>query len=206
MTALSFDFEQNLAALREAAKRRSPEQTQFLLRRIFLAMPFYRALAVAVERTYRHLETFERYHPEARWARQSLVQITSLGTAPGKLPDDALEPAFTTPGTANFIKALFDLAHASRQGSQPEARVGYLVSAVVNAIMAELVELWYGSRLADWERVRRNSYDAATGQYSDPEATQIAYRFWTDETVALRDIDAWLEVTDNIEKKLSRQW
>lgn len=203
---MRFDFDQTLDALRAAAQARDPEQTQFLLKRIFLAMPFYRALAVAIEQTYRHLEIFERYHPEARWARQSLVQIASLGTAPGKLPDEAMEPTFTTPGTANFIKALFDLAHASRQSNLLEARVGYLVSAVVNAIMAELVALWYEPRLADWERVRQNSYDPATGQYSDPEATQIAYHFWTDAQVTQRDIDAWLEVTDNITKKLERQW
>ncbi len=196
-------MDDDLEALRKAAQERDPNQAQFLLKRIFLNMPFYRALAVAVERVYRHVETFERDHPDAIWARQALVQIASLGAAPGELPPEAMKD-FNSPGAANFVKALFDLAHATRQGSQIEARIGYLVSAVVNAIMAELVASWYGPRLDEWERVRQNRIDPATGQYSHPEANQIAYRFWTDADVARRDTAAWQQVVDRIAQHMNR--
>lgn len=185
--------EDDLAALRQAAQDRDPNQTQFLLKRLFLSMSFYRALAVAVERAYAYLDTFERQHPQQPWARQVVVQITSLGTAPGDIPDEAKQ-SYATPGTANFVKALYDLAHACRPNNQMEARIGFLVSAVVNAMMAELVESWYGSRLNDWERVRQNV----------PEANEIAYRFWTDTDVAQRDVAAWLAVADSVEEKIKR--
>jgi hypothetical protein len=193
----------DLTALRQAAEERNPEQTQFLLKRIFLQMPFYRAMAVAVEQLHRYVETFEREYPQAKWARQVLVQIASIGTAPGELPADAMRE-YEKPGAMNYVKALSDLAHATRQSNQLEARVGYLVSAVVNAMMAELVESWYRQRLDEWARVRGNQFNPATGQYSDPEATMIAYRFWTDDNVAQRDTALWLQVVGNIETKMKR--
>jgi hypothetical protein len=201
--AMSESVIDDLAALRKAAAERDPNRTQFLLKRLLLNMTFYRGLALAVERAYAFLPTFERYYPQAIWARQVLVQIASLGTAPGDIPAEARQ-AFTSPGAANYVKVLYDLAHATRQSQQMEARIGYLTSAVVNTIMAELVEAWYGGRLSDWERVRQNQFDPATGQYSDPEATQIAYRFWTDEDTAQRDTAAWLAVADSVEEKMQR--
>ena len=44
------------------------------------------------------------------------------------------------------MKALSDLAYALQPGPLPP-RIGYLVSATVNAIMAELVEHYYGQCL-----------------------------------------------------------
>ena len=192
----------DIDALRQAARERNPEQTQFVLKRLFLNMSFYRALAVSVERAHAFLETFERYYPGADWARQVIVQITSLATAP-QLPAEALRD-YTAPGAANFFKALSDLAHSVQQNEQKEARIGYLVSAVVNAITAELVETYYGDRLDDWECVRTSRIDPATGQYEDPEVTRIAYDFWTDETVAARDITAWLAVADAVAANMER--
>jgi hypothetical protein len=52
--------------------------------------------------------------------------------------------------------------------------------------------------------VRGNQFNPATGQYSDPEATMIAYRFWTDDNVAQRDTALWLQVVGNIETKMKR--
>ncbi len=193
----------DLAALREAAHNRDHDQMQFLLKRLFGQVPFYHALVIPVERAHGYVDTFERYHPEAVWARQILVHIATVGTTPGELPNEAMRE-YPTPGSANFVKAVFDLGNAVYQEHPLEARVGYLVSAVVNAIMAELVEAWYGSRLADWTRVRQNQFNPATGQYTDPEATQIAYRFWTDEAITQRDVAAWLAVADAVERIVQR--
>ena len=56
------------------------------------------------------------------------------------------------------MKALADMAHALQNGPLPP-RVGYLVSATVNAIMAELVEQYYGARMEQWQFVRENPSD-----------------------------------------------
>jgi hypothetical protein len=79
-----------------------------------------------------------------------------------------------------------------------------MASAVVNAIMAELVEAWYGERDAAWQRVRENTINPETGEYSDSQATRIAYVFWTSAETAQRDTATWLEIADNIEAKLKR--
>ena len=88
------------------------------------------------------------------------------------------------------MKALADLARALQPGELP-GRIGYLVSATVNAIMAELVEQYYGRRLDAWALAREEP--------SSPAAQRIAYAFWTDEEVALLDTDAWLQIADAIE-------
>jgi hypothetical protein len=187
--------ESDLVALRQAATNRDHEQIQFLLKRLVLRLPFYHALVIAVEQAHGYVGTFERYHPDAVWARQVLVHIATVGTTPGDLPDEAMHD-YTTPGSANFVKAVFDLGNAAFQEHPMEARIGFLVSAVVHAIMAELVEVWYGARLADWERVRQNP--------NAPEAAQIALRFWTDEAISQRDTEAWLNVADRIEQHVNR--
>lgn len=186
---------ETLAKLRKAAESRDPEQCQFLLKSLFMNMEFFLAFAVVVERAQSFLETFEHYYPDAKFARQILMQMVNTGTAPGKLPPEALRD-FEYPGAANYMKALADMAFALQNGPIPP-RIGYLVSATVNAIMAELVEHYYGAHMDQWEFVRKNP--------ADPQSTQIAYSFWTDEDVALLDTDHWLEVADSIEKHLERQ-
>lgn len=189
---LSDDF---VRKLRQAAEKRDPEQCQFLLKALFMEMEFYLAVAVVVERAQTFLETFEHYYPDAGFARQILMQMVNTGAAPSRLPPQALRD-FEYPGAANYMKALSDLAHALQQGPLPP-RIGYLVSATVNAIMAELVEHYYGRRMDHWSLVRE-----------DPEsskAREIAYAFWTDDEIALLDTDHWLQVAESIEKHRQRQ-
>jgi hypothetical protein len=88
--------------------------------------------------------------------------------------------------------------------TQLEARFGYLVSAVEHAIMAQLVEDWYGKRTIYWERVQNNQLDPQTGEYSDPDATKIPYQFWTDAKIAKRDIKLWVAVADKISERINR--
>ncbi len=189
------DAERRIEQLRQAAEARDPEQCQFLLKSLLLDMEFYLALAVAIEPAQGFLPTFEHYYPDAKFARQILMQIVNTGTAPTRLPPEALRD-FELPGAANYLKALSDLAHAMQQGPLPP-RIGYLVSAIVNAIMAELVEQYYGRRMEAWAIVR--------GEPSTARAQEIAYAFWTDEEIALLDTDYWLSLADSIEKQLERQ-
>lgn len=185
-----------LNRLRQAAEARDPERCQFLLKTLFLDMEFYAALAVAIERAQSFLETFELYYPEGIFARQILMRMVNTGTAPARLPPEA-QRDFDFPGGANFMKALSDLAHALQPGPLPP-RIGYLVEATVNAIMAELVEHYYGARMDHWQIVR--------GQPEAPAAREIAYAFWMDEEVALLDTDHWLSVADSVEAHLARQF
>ena len=186
----------SLDKLRNAAEARDPERCQFLLKSLFMELDFYLALAVAIERARSFLETFETYTPDGVFARQILMQMVNTGTAPPRLPPEA-QRDFAYPGAANFMKALTDLAHALQPGPLPP-RIGYLVSATVNAIMAELVEHYYGPRPQAWAQVR-----AAP---AEPAAGEIAYAFWTDDDIALLDSDHWLQVADSIERQLQRQY
>ena len=185
-----------LQELRTAAEARDPERCQFLLKSLFMEMNFYLALAVVIERAQSFLETFELYYPDGAFARQILMQMVNTGTAPARLPPEAMQD-FEYPGAANYMKALADLAHALQQGPLPP-RIGYLVSATVNAIMAELVEHYYGRRPDAWSQVR----EAPEGE----QAKRIAYDFWTNEEVALLDTDHWLQVADSIETHWQRQY
>ena len=155
----------DLDALRKAAHDRDHEQIQYLLKRLVMRLPFYHALAIAVERAHAYAPTFERYYPDATWARQVLVYIATVGQTPGELPPEAMRE-YSSPGSGNFVKAVFDLGNAAHQEHQMEARLGYLVSALVNVVMAELVEAWYADKLADWERARGNQVDPATDRKS----------------------------------------
>ena len=184
-----------LAKLRNAAEARDPERCQFLLKSLFMEMEFYLALAVVIERAQSYLDTFELYAPEGGFARRILMQMVNTGTAPARLPPEAMRD-LEFPGAANYMKALSDLAQALQQGPLPP-RIGCLVGATANAIMAELVEHYYGRRMDAWQRVRENPETA--------EARDIAYAFWTDEEVALLDTDHWLQVADSVEAQLRRQ-
>lgn len=188
-------YEVHLRQLREAAESRDPERCQFLLKSLYMSLDFYLALAVAVERAQSFLETFELYYPDGQFARRILTQMVNTGMAPARLPPEA-QRDFHYPGAANYMKALSDLAHALQPGPLPP-RIGYLVEATVNAIMAELVEHYYGRRMDAWRIVR--------AQPETPEARQIALDFWRDAEVALLDTDHWLSLADSLEAQIRRQ-
>ncbi len=183
-----------LEELRRAAELRDPERCQFLLKTLFMQMEFYHALAVVVEQARAYLPTFEAAYPDGQFARQILMQMVNTGTAPARLPPEA-QRDFDYPGAANYMKALADMARALQPGALP-GRIGYLVSATANAIMAILVEQYYGRRSEAWIVVR--------SQPASPPAQQIAYQFWTDDEVALLDTDAWLQVAEAIEAHQQR--
>src|SRR5262249_9118316 len=133
----------DLAALRTAAEQRDWGKLQDTLTRLFMEMEFFAALEIAVTRAYNHLPVFEAAHPESGWARSLLVWITSYGAAPANLPPEAAVP-YNSPGAANFIAALIDLARAMERLTPMENRVRFLASAASNVILAELAASWYG--------------------------------------------------------------
>jgi hypothetical protein len=84
----------------------------------------------------------------------------------------------------------------------PAERPGLFTSALANAILAELSELYYRRHPDDYARVRANVLDPQTGGYTDPEAAQIPIALWLDPEVAARDVTLWLRVADALEAKL----
>jgi signal transduction protein with GAF and PtsI domain len=96
---------------------------------------------------------------------------------------------FSTPGTANYFKALHDLYQATQKKHNSQARLGFLVSATVNAMTAQLVELYFGEQPDVWERYRAQGDDFNT----------LAVAFWTDERVVARDAALWENLADKLE-------
>lgn len=196
----------DLRALRASAEARNQASLQFLSKRLLGQLAYYPALAVVVERLSRWLDIFESYYPEETWARGLLLTINSYGMKPDEAAVAyALEQSYAEAGVANYVKALYDLSQAMQDKHTPEARVSFLVSALVNVTMAELAESYYGERPEAWARVRANRFDPSTGEASDAEAAQIAYEFWTDASTAALDSACWHEIADSLERALLRQ-
>jgi hypothetical protein len=190
--------ERDLRDLRVAAKARDQQQLQFMVKRLLKGLDFYVALAVPLERMHQYLDIFESYYPDETWVRQLVLMIGTYGSKPDdSVAEMALQQSFDEAGAANFLKAVYDVTQAMNDQHTKEARVGFLASAVVNSIMAELVEAYYGDRPQLWRRVRTNDYD-------DPTVADIAYNFWMDETTRAMDIACWLEIAASIEAKLTR--
>jgi hypothetical protein len=189
--------QRDLVDLRHAAQTRDPQQVQFLTKKLLGTLDFYVALAVTIERVYAFMDIFESYYPDEIWARKTLVSMVSFGVAPDdQVAEMALGQTFSAPGCANFIKAFYDVCQCMQKKHTAEARIGFMTSAIVNVIMAELVEAWYGEREDLWQIVRAD-------QTSD-QAIAIAYSFWMDEDTVTLDKACWQEVADSIEAKLNR--
>lgn len=183
--------------LRAAAVNRDPQQVQFLSKRLLSQLDFFPALAVALPQVYQFLDIFESYYADEGWIRAMLVSITAFGIAPDdQVAEMALSQVFDAPGAGNFLKAVYDITQAMQKHHTMESRTGYLTSAIVNAIMAELVETWYGERLADWHQQRENP--------TAPDALAVSYRFWMDATTAALDTTCWSEIADRLEAALQR--
>jgi len=190
----------DLEALRAAAHIRDWGELQAALTRLLLQLDFYAGLEMAVQRVHAHLPVFERAHPEAVWARQLLVSLVAYGVAPHELPPEASQP-HASPGAANFILAVFDLCRAVERRTPPDNRIRFVVSAVANAILADLAAFWYSAHPHLWERQQ------AAGDQLDPDTgltvrQQIYTQFWLDEAVAARDTAAWLAVAARVAEKL----
>lgn len=193
------DVAGELNALREAAAGRDWGSLGETLTRLFMALEFFAALEIVVTRAYNHLPIFEVAHPDSGWARGLVVWITSYGAAPANLPPDAAAP-HPSPGAANFIAGLIDLARAMERLTPLENRVRFLANALSNVILAELAAAWYGDHPDAWasQQAEGDALDEETGV---TVRQSIQAQFWLDTATTARDTAAWLAVADAIEAK-----
>jgi hypothetical protein len=190
----------DVTTLREAAARRDWNDLQNALTRLFMSLDFYLVLELVVRRMGDYLPTFEAANPGADWARRLLVSVTSYGVAPGELPTEAGQP-HPTPGSANFIMALLDLCRGLERKTPPENRIRFLANAVSNTIVAELAAAWYGEHPDAW--AEQSSHGEAIDSATGVSVRQRIYaQFWLDEATAARDTASWLQLADEVEKKL----
>ena len=196
----------DLDDLQVAIARRDQQAIQYLLKRLLAELDYYPSIGIVAERLYNWLDIFESYTDESyAWVRAALVQIANYGAAPDEEAlSQALSQPPSMPGLGNYLKALHDLGQAMQPKHTPAARVGYLVSALVNVTIAELAEAWYGERPDAWQAVRTLSLDSITGQPNDPQAAQMAYSFWTDSGTSNLERRCWREIAQAIERALLR--
>lgn len=195
----------DLEVLYEAIEARNHEKIQFQMKRLLQRMTYYVALTVPLERLQAFLPRFEAAYPDEVWVRKLLLMVTNYGKGPqNDIAEMALQHDFTAPGVGNFLKAIYDLTQAMQDSHTPEARVGYLTSATVNVVMAELAASWYGERPKAWEKVREEQYQPETQAVAESQTARIAYIFWTHpDTVAL-DEQLWTTIAEGIREKLTR--
>jgi hypothetical protein len=191
----------DLAALRQAAQGRDWGAAQDGLTRLLLQMEFFAGLEIALKRAYDYLPIFEQQHPEAGWARSLLVWIASYGAAPANLPLEAGVP-YPSPGAANFVQALIELARSVERQNPLENRVRFVGNAISNVMLADLAAFWYGQHPDRWaeQQAHGDELDPASGLTI---RQGIYAQFWLDEAVARRDTATWLEIAAALEKKLS---
>lgn len=184
------NYADDLAALRAAAHQREWTTLQDTLKRLLTRLEPLAALAVAAEPVTTHLPRFEAYYPEARWVRELLLTVVSYASAPRDLPLHALTQ-FPSPGCGNFVSAVFDLARAVQPGTSLFERYSFATNAVANALLAALMDRYFGSRPDEWALL------------ADDAARQAVYgRFWLDADVAAADTTAWLALAGRVETAL----
>lgn len=187
----------DLTDLRAAAQQRDQQQLQFLTKRLLGQLDFYGALALIVQEVYDFTDIFESYYPDEEWIRRLLVSITSFGVAPDDaVAEMALAQSFASPGAGNFLKAVYDTTQAMQTKHSGEARISFMTSALVNAVMANLVEAWYGERADAWAHQHTNA--------GDPASLELAYLFWTDPQIARLDTQLWSGIADRITEAFTR--
>jgi hypothetical protein len=197
-TMMNEAIQRDLKDLRASAEARDPQQVQFLTKRLLGQMEYYPALALIVKRVHDFVDLFESYYPDEMWIRKALVTIASYGTAPDEgVAEMALNQQYNEPGCGNFLKAIYDVTQCMQKKHTGEARISFMTSALVNVVMAELVEAWYGEREELWETVRADQ--------TSLEAQEIAYAFWMDEDIVILDTACWLEIADQLEASFMRQ-
>lgn len=191
-----------LSLLRSAAVEREWGILQDTLTALLGEIDYFYGLEIALQRAHNHLPVFEQHHPEAGWARSLLVWLASYGAAPANLPVEAGQP-YPSPGAANYISALIELARSAERQTPLENRIRFLASSISHLIVADLAAFWYGQNPEIWEaqQQRGDEVNPATGQTIRQE---IYAQFWLDEAVAERDTAAWLDVADAIERRLKQ--
>lgn len=198
--------QENLAILKEAARSREWTLLHNALAALIGELGIPAALEITIERLRKHLPTFESYHPDdanpsGKRVRDLMLTVVSFGFAPDNLPEFLISD-YPTPGSGQFVNAVLEMCRAMQKDRDLSDRFGLMASAISNALLAELSAFWYSRHPEEYQRVRENRIDPATGEYTDPEAARIPLLFWIDEKVAARDTGGWLRIAYLIEKKL----
>jgi hypothetical protein len=191
---------ERLTILREAAAGRDWGLLQDTLAGLLGAMEYFYGLEIALKRAYDFLPIFEQHHPQDGWARSLLVWLASYGVAPANLPVEAGQP-HQSPGAANYVSALIELARSAERQTPLENRIRFLANAIGNLIVADLAAFWYSLHPDKWrlQQQHGDELDPATGQ---TVRQGIYAHFWLDEVAAARDTAAWLSVAEAVERKL----
>jgi hypothetical protein len=183
----------DMAQIRAAAHQREWNTLQDTLKRLLAQFDSLIALEIAAERVVGFLPRFEAYYPEAGWVRELLLTVVSYASAPNELPDHAVTQ-FPSPGCGNFVGAVLDLARAVQTGVSPFERYSFITNAIANAVLAELMDMYYSQHPDEWEYLNSNP---------DVSIRQELYgRFWLDADVAARDTAIWLDIADQITTKM----
>lgn len=191
----------DLAVLRAAAVQREWTRLQDTLKRLLTQLDPLEALEIPALRVQGFLPRFEAYYPEAGWVRELLLMMMSYGTAPRELPPAHVVNQFPSPGCGNYVAAVLDLARAVQEGVSPYERYSFITNATANAVLAELMDLYYRERESDWQRLNDSPEEI------DPDTgltlRQTLYgAFWLDEAVAECDTALWLEIADALAAKI----
>lgn len=187
--------QRDLATLRQAAQQREWTTSQDTLKRLLAALDPLLALSVAAEPVQTFLPHFEAYFPQAGWVRELLLTVINYASAPGELPEAAVNQ-FPQPGCGNYVKAVLDLARAVQDKYTLFERYSHITNAIANAILADVTRQYF------------DSHPDAYAVLSDPNAdanarAQVQYAFWLDPAVAERDTAWWLSVADTLEARLT---
>lgn len=191
------DQTRDLAALRQAAHQREWMTNQDTLKRLLAALDPLLALSVAAEPVQAFLPTFEAYFPQAGWLRELLLTVVSYASAPGDLPEAAVNQ-FPQPGCGNYVKAVLDLARAVQDKYTAFERYSHTTNAIANAILAELTHTYFSAHPDQFAALSDPNTDADT-------RARIQYAFWLDPVVAERDTALWLSVADTLTARLNGQ-
>lgn len=191
-----------LEKLRAAAQERDWSLLPDQLAEALTHVEYFAGLEIALKRAYEHLPYFEAHHPEASWARALLVWLASYGAPPADLPMDAGLPHHS-PGAANYVSALIEVARSAERKTPYENRLRFLANAISNLIVAELAAAWYSENADVWA-FQQEAGDEVDEETGEPVRQVIQASFWLDERTGERDRAIWLEVVDQIEQKLGR--
>lgn len=192
---------QAIQTLRQAAPERDWGRLQDALAEALSGIEYFAGLEIALTLAHAHLPIFEAYHQQAGWARSLLVWMASYGVAPANLPVEA-SAAHPSPGAANFVLALVELARSAERQTPLENRIRFLANAISNLVVADLAAFWYSQHPDLWtlQQEHGDDLDEASGQ---PIRQQIYARFWLDESVAARDTAAWMQLAEHLAAKLA---
>jgi hypothetical protein len=201
-TPVNDDLRLTLGTLRQAAQDRNYATLQGALESLLGSLDYFYGLQVALQQAEPVLPAFESAHPEATWARGLLVWLASYGVAPADLPHAAGLP-HSSPGAANFISALIDLARSAERKTPLENRLRFLATAFTHLILADLAVYWYGENPDAWvlQQAHGDDLDEETGL---PIRQALYQLFWLDEVVAARDTALWLKLAATLEDRLTR--